>query len=572
MVIDDVLDYRLPLLRDDSVVAVQELDTAGTLVSSVLAYDISDAARPGAPVELAQLADNRQVFKTHDFDGGLLWLEANKDGRAAALDGLNDADQDVCPALAIGDAAVPLQVRYASFSGDQLSVGGQGRFSPEAWLYQLATDANGCPLANLVDKRKLPSDLVTATFDDGDLLVWHEPFGTGGALEFFDMRDVATLYPGGRLQPSGFDVDADSVVVSLAPIVGTEGSRLLELAGADNRAIIADTTDLRLHPTFVVGGLVTLRVDATGAQALLRQRGLATASEVPLDGSVPLFADAPDGALADPLLWALLPTFVADDSRLAVVGYGAGGERTLNIFDVPADSSAWAGLVPSFEQAALSGSVNQVFLSGDVVVVTKDAGPSQVFALDAGSWQEVDADLAELAVVGAVDGQLAVLASPGNLLVDKAPEYATLSLMTPQQFAAAVAGFDGGDPDAGPAGGDAGPAADGGADVDAGVASEPGGYTMRLPAETFAHRFSTIGRNDRGDLLLYDTRAQPAVLWRVDAKSGYAVSTDSSRRPLNKGAEAIGVSGTPRFEGGDTVYIRSDSAGRALFRSRKAGE
>ena len=552
LVVASHVRYRALATVGDAVYAVREIEVGGVAQSTIVRGALDQGVEPGATTTLATLSAGARVDALTTDGATLTWVESTK-GRGGTIRSLAIASPSTTCKLGDVDLpAAPLALRAASFADGALAVAGQGRFAGEARVYRLAGGGAGCATATLTSTMRLDEAPIAAALDGPDLYVWDEPAGAGGRLMHHDLRRVVPLHPGGAMQTVGFDADDGDVAIALLPVVGSGTGRLVELVGEPPIAVVASDASVRFHPTYVADAVASIVVDATGAADLVL-RARAGDAAAPVDVPLPdadVFQGAPAGAAFDPIAWAKTPVLAADGDVLAALGYAANGQRLLVVWEVPTGGpTAWATASAALGPIALPDSVDQVFVSGGLVVVTTTAGDASAYArLASGAgWGVLPVtaagdDARPLAlkserVVGAVDGRVAVLVNPGDVFAARPPLRARMELRPVSWFR------------------------DGSGTIDA----------LQVPAELFLHSFATMAKTADGDVLFYDTRANPPALWRARATGGTALVDDGPHRPLSGGAEAfIGASAAPRVDVDGTIYfVEAVATGRALSRMRR---
>ena len=511
-----------------------------------------------------------------------------------------DETLPLCRAKRVNDDG--LFVAQAMALGERYAVlGGQATSGAEIRIYRFMprdvdspVNEDGCAFveAKLVRRKQVDSVPVALATDDNDLFYWLQDGSEEGRLWHDSLRNAVPLYVSGRELVESFDVRNGATLLSHRAI-NAPTARLSHLAGeghvSRNIPVVGNWLHLKLLNDDVFAGLV---VDDAGYGSV-RMQSLSTGQDVLVSGVEDAFIGRPEGADQEPLLWAQTPALVADGELLAVSGFSADLVPTIAVlrFD-PADplSTTEVALAPE----VLESSIENLYLTGGLMVVKLSNGTMLAYHLDEmGGMSRLalpDEHLHPLArewqLVGAVDGKLAFVQNPGNffaalprtrtrmVLVDAGAQL-SLSVDDPGGDAGVLdagamdaGAMDGGLSDAGLV--DSGPI-DGGVEhyqppaTASDLAPVPGGLTVRwVPSALFQHAFGVMERDVNGELLLFDTSATPAALWRLD-NDGETFVVDGALRPLNDGAESLSHMAHPKVDGERIVVIRGSQNGRQLL-------
>lgn len=541
--------YRSVAAASGAVSAVRELsEPDGTRSVTVVTGQAFDASltRSTGLTEVESLPAGWDVLDTHVYEGRAYWLQVDETGARASVRSalIGPAQPASCEVAAL---PTDLVATRAAWSGTQLAVTGLQGGTHQVLLYGLDPSVGACGALATVARRRLPEAALAVAVDGGDLFTWGEPAETGGALRHFDVRDLTPVHPGGSERVLGGDASADEVFVSLHAALDTTAGRLEHLTFADDGALVSAQTlssgGPYLQPRAVNGGVAyvapQMAVDGADPSAwLLSSSGGAPVS---LDAGGAL-DDAPAYVAAEPNTWNGTPILESDGSVLALLGFQADGSRRLRIYELPADPTAWGGLVESHDVELDNVSdVVSLSVSGQVVVVTfADVDePARAFHAASGAsglWEESwvgDRDTER--VIGAAAGELLVIEYPGDLFNVRPPAFAPMTTRVPSTEPATPEGLD---------------------------------APMRVTSSLYLHGFPAVGASADGDVWLFDESAVEPVLWRVDVQHGRAVPADGPRRPLNAGAEQLGVAALPRVSGNQLLFLRGEAAGIALLRER----
>jgi len=541
--------YRSLSASSGDVVAVREdTEADGSRSATVVVGQVADASLvDNAPLTTVEtLPLGWDVLSTQVVEGRAYWLQTDPDGSRAAVRSalIGPAQPASCEVASLpGDFAA----HRAAWGGNRLAVTGRQGGADVVLLYDLDTD-NGCDGLTLTTRRALPGRALAVAVDQGDLFTWAEPEGTGGRLSHHDVRDLVPVHPGGTTRVLGADGEGGDTYVSLYGANDPTAGRLEHLVFAPDGSLTSSST-LATGGPYIQPRALTAGVAYVAPQAPVNDADPAVwllanapgATPVSLDVGTAL-DDAPDYHAAEPYGWNATPMLESDGDVLALLGFDAAGARRLRIYDVPADPAGWAGLVANHDVSLDNMSeVVSLSVSGGAVVVTfADIDePARAFHADsaaAGLWVEswVGARDTER-VIGAVAGELLVIEFPGDLFALQPPAFAAVTTRVPGTAPVTPAG----------------------------VAAP-----MRAPSALYLHSFSATGMSPAGDVLLYDESGLAPVLWSLDAASGRAAPADGARRPLNEGAESLGIASLPRVAGDALLFLRAEDAGIALLRQR----